>query len=398
MSGWICHGYHVPRRIRKNSSRACVIHKSAAYMPLRKENIMKKFIRTILAAAAVAMLASMPAWAETITSITVKAGYPEEEEMQDDTPVAPSFTLQSGDCYISDTSEYSDSSSAKSAHSYNLELYANGGSYFPTSSKDINVTAVNCTGVSKIIINDSNHITVRVTAYPYYKWPMPDAEENESGKTLKITKNGAPTVDYIIEYTNQKGEAKSVSGSTTSSSLSIGSYKKEYTGNSDTKQSAEITGIALRVRGKAGDNTNTAPSDWNMIEGDVDTSAYNFVEYESWYDVGSPTSYNNSSSSSSSTSTGVTQGRWEGSGTTWRYIINGSYVYGSWIQDNGYWYYIGADGLMQVGLINLNNQIFYLNPNYDSTYGRMLTGWQTVNGAAHYFQETYNSTYGMMLQ
>jgi glucan-binding YG repeat protein len=354
---------------------------------------MKKAIRTLLMAAAIATLAAMPAWADTITSITIKAGIPsDEEEMDEGSPVSPSFTIEGGNCYIGDATEYSNSTSGKTAHSYTIEVYANGGSYFPSSSSALTVNTVGCTGVSKVSIDGSNHATIRVTAYPYYKWEEPDVEENDSGKSLKISKHGAPTADYIIEYVNQSGEARSVSGSTTSGTLSISAYKKEYTGNSSYKDDAYITGIAVRVRGAAGENTNTAPSDWVMYEGDVNPEDYNFVEYDSWSDIGSPTSYNTSSG------TGVTEGRWEGSGTTWRYIINGAYVYSRWVQDNGYWYYIGGDGLMQVGLINLNNQIFYLNPNYDSTYGRMLTGWQTVNGASHYFQETYNSNYGMMLQ
>ncbi len=356
---------------------------------------MKKIIRTMLAAAAMTMLASMPAWADTITNITVKAGVPSDDEPMDAaSPVAPRFTIESGDCYVADMYEYSDSSRGDTAHSYVLEVYANSGSTFQVSSSALNVSTVNCTGVSRISVVDSTHVTLRVTAYPYYKWEEPDVEENASGKSLKISKHGAPTADYIIEYTNQSGEAKSVKGSTTKGTLSIESYKKPYTGNSSYKQDAEITGIAVRVRGKAGENNNTAPSDWNIVEGYVNPDDYDFINYETWSDVGSPISYNSGTTSTS----GVTQGKWEGGGYTWRYIRNGAYVYSDWVQDNGFWYYMGADGLMQTGLININNQIYYLNPAYDSTYGRMLVGWQSVNGANHYFQEEYNSTYGMMLK
>ena len=358
---------------------------------------MKKAIRTILAAAALAMLAAMPAWADTITSITVTASAPGDDvPMEEGTPVSPSFAITSGSCYINDTYEYTNSTLGTTTHTYVLEVYANSGSSFDMSSRALNVNVVNCTGVSKITYVDSSHVTLRVTAYPYYKWEVPDVNENDSGKSLKISKHGAPTADYIIEYINQSGDAKSVTGSTTKGTLSIEAYKKEYTGNSDYKQDAEITGIAIRVRGNADKNTYTAPSDWLIVEGDVSTGDYSFIEYTSWSDVGSPISY--SDGSSSTTPTGVTQGKWDGSGTVWRYIRNGAYVYGDWIQDNGYWYYIGADGLMQVGLVNVGGLIFYLNPTYDSTYGRMLVGWQNIAGVNHYFQETYNSTYGMMLQ
>jgi lysozyme len=66
---------------------------------------------------------------------------------------------------------------------------------------------------------------------------------------------------------------------------------------------------------------------------------------------------------------------------------DGTRIKNDWVQDQGRWYFIGDDSLMQTGWIKWKDKWYYLNPNQtkDSLiYGQMMTGWLSENGKWYY--------------
>ncbi len=85
---------------------------------------------------------------------------------------------------------------------------------------------------------------------------------------------------------------------------------------------------------------------------------------------------------------------WDGAGVVWR-VKNkkdNTYVRNAWVNlfYDGVqkWYYFGDDTIMKIGWINYNNNIYYLQTTYNSTFGAMLTGVQVIDGVTYEFSST----------
>ena len=62
----------------------------------------------------------------------------------------------------------------------------------------------------------------------------------------------------------------------------------------------------------------------------------------------------------------ATKNGWQKSGSKWYYCENGKPVKGAWRKITGsngtFWYYLGKDGAMLIGLQKINNKLYMLNP------------------------------------
>lgn len=371
-----------------------------------------------LAAAITAMtaLASFSAFAATAISNVnftytiegenaISSGYNEPTVTADSTQP---FEISDLSVSSSDTS----SITGKSALTYTLTLSADSGYYFPNANS-ITVTGNNTTEITKKTTSTSDNtiLTIKFKAYPYYRLSVPsfatdfDSIKGDSSKTvstgrattLNINKNGASKVEYVISYVDQYGEYKTKNGTTTGSSISVGTYNKQYTGSSSERQSCYIIGIAIRSAGLSGSNPYVAPSEWVYIAGgssSIDTEEY-FTDYSTWDDFIS--SSGSSSSSSGTASSNVNIFGWQGSGNSWYYYNNGVRTTG-WVYDGSSWYYCNAsDGAMVAGWIqDSTGNWFFLNTTHDGTYGCLKAGWVYDGGNWYYLHTSHDGTYGAM--
>lgn len=82
---------------------------------------------------------------------------------------------------------------------------------------------------------------------------------------------------------------------------------------------------------------------------------------------------------------------WEGSGFIWKIKnkITNDYEKNVWLSlyYNGKkrWYYFGEDGVMKFGWLLYNNKIYYLQTDFNDTFGSMLTGIYKIDGKVYEF-------------
>ena len=354
----------------------------------------KRFLKVLGISAALAAAFSMNAFAEEITSVSFAAGCDTDASLSAGN-TDPVFVVNdtNAEYELSSYSATSDTTSYKTAKVYELTFEANSGYTFPSSANSITVTGKGITEITKKSIDSESTLVVRVKAYPYYQWETPTMEDEDlTGKKLTWKKNSAPTSEYIIKWTNQSGETKIIHSTTSSSSVTISSYNKAYTGTkTDEYSDAHVDGFAVRVKGNAGNNPYTAPSDWLIVGDDPTGDAENVETVETWGDlfegvstVSGSGSSSKSGSGSSTQGPGQTLNGWVGSDEKWYYYQNGTAVKG-WYNDNGTWYYLNpTTGLMQTGWVIDNSKRYYLNPNHGGPLGAMMTGTQVIDG------QTYN--------
>ena len=409
---------------------------------------MKKSVKVLCLAGMLMGTLSIQAFAETIiTNINMKAYADAEASMEGGTPVAPVFVTES-DQYeivsIEDPNE--ESTNFKSPRNYEVTLSAADGCAF-ASGGSVNVYCENAVGINSKKRDDEEGKTfiVKVRCYPYYKFMKPEVTSEEDPldvgtKTLKFNKQGAAKIEYIIEYTDSYGTDHSVTGSTTSSSISLTSYNKAVSDrvkeSDPERQDSVVTGYALRGIGNAGDNPNTVPSDWEYIG--LDPENYDeFVLYDSWSDK-FETSEGEASGGSSSLSGGPGKGLTRNNdditldagkgpgynqtlvqqaaanqqhtivsntytwvqgedGNTWYWQNGQGQNATGWIFDGSNWYMMGQDGKMLAGWFEDGDYWYYCNEQHDGTYGRMLTGWQDIGGQRYYFRPEAGAPMGSMV-
>ena len=86
-----------------------------------------------------------------------------------------------------------------------------------------------------------------------------------------------------------------------------------------------------------------------------------------------------------------TNHNWEGSGFIWKIKnkITNDYEKNVWLSlyYNGKkrWYYFGEDGVMKFGWLFYNNKIYYLQTDFNDTFGSMLTGIHKIDGKVYEF-------------
>ena len=110
--------------------------------------------------------------------------------------------------------------------------------------------------------------------------------------------------------------------------------------------------------------------------------------------------------------------RWVSSkdGKSWWYDHGDGTYATSWEKIDGEWYFFDESGWLRSGWLQRGKRWYYLNPNHDGTFGRMVTGWLKVDGKWYYagnegilsgwqevggewyrFDEAHNGTWGAML-
>lgn len=74
-------------------------------------------------------------------------------------------------------------------------------------------------------------------------------------------------------------------------------------------------------------------------------------------------------------------GQWIQANGYWHFVYaNGVFAANTWLQLGSKWYYIDPNSNMVVGLVNINQYTYYFNPD-----GTMVTGSIVYNGVNHYF-------------
>ena len=73
----------------------------------------------------------------------------------------------------------------------------------------------------------------------------------------------------------------------------------------------------------------------------------------------------------------------------------------TWVELNGDWYYLGADGRMLVGLQELayagRTERYYFNPYHDGSYGKMSVGWLYADGSWWLLNPAHDGSFGCVL-
>ena len=82
-------------------------------------------------------------------------------------------------------------------------------------------------------------------------------------------------------------------------------------------------------------------------------------------------------------------GQWVQANGYWHYVFaNGVYASNTWMQIGNSWYYIDINGNMSVGLVTINQYTYYFNPD-----GTMATGTIVYNGITHFFDTSGRMVY-----
>ena len=367
---------------------------------------MKKMLLKTAAVSSIMTAAfAFSAFAETpITSVSFYAEINEDDAASTGVN-SPDFYTDNTDMYDLTWEETSSSSSAKSEKSYRLTFIANGDYIFPENENQITVTGTGVTEIgTKSTKDDGTTLEVRVKAWPYSKLEAPEVTSDiQNVDKITFDKNGAGTVEYVITYVDYDGDTGTKHGTTTSSSVSVSAYNKEYTGSDEDREDRYVSGFAIRAtKLSSSSNPNIVPSDWVVIGDEPD---YDISNYETWGDW---TGHSGSSSSNQTINNVGTAGPgsgstssagWAGSGNDWYWRnANGTNQTG-WVQDGGNWYYCDPNngGKMAAGWIFDGANWYYLNEAHDGTYGRMMSSWQVINGVQYYFRPNSGGPLGSMV-
>lgn len=327
----------------------------------------------------------------------------------------PGYTLyDAGGYWLSGFECLKDESdiTGKKAVSYEMTLQAENGYEF---ARNISAQVDGAESVSKVS-SIGDELKIRFKAYPYVRAATPSfatkfdevkgskGDEYEGrGKTVEIEKNGASSIEYLIEYVDQDGEIREKHGKTSKAYLDVSDFNGKYAGTKTDKHSSYIRGIAIRAIGNLNGGKNIAPSEWVYIEGgrtDLDVDDY-FDDDVDWDDllsgrtsVGSSNVYSASGPSIGSTTNTFS---WSGSGDNWRYLCNGNVVKG-WVHDGTGWYFCDTvTGQMKAGWYkDTDGRWYHLHTVHDGFFGRMDTGWYEENGLKYYFAPEVGAPEGSM--
>lgn len=357
-------------------------------------------ISSILAAAL-----SMSVYAETLTRISFEAGCDTEAAISSGEILAPLFVVNdtNAEYELASTSDTSSSESGKVARTYELTFEANPGFEWPSNASEVEVVGKGITEITKKTRDSDSTFVVKVKAYPYYAWPAPtfsDDVDLESGKRVSWSRPSGTTVEYLITWTTQSGETRHIHSTTSNSNITISSYNKKYTGtNTDMYTDAVLDGIAIRVKGNAGSNPHTAPSEWATV-GSISVEDFDDVQtYDNWGDLfeGVSGMGGTSSSSKKSSSSGSVEPKgpgsavlngWQNINGVW-YLFNNNATVKGWYNDGGTWYYLEpTSGIMQTGWIIDGGYRYYLNPNDGGPKGSMVTGTMVIDGKTCTFADS----------
>ena len=376
---------------------------------------MKKSVFQIWALSSMLAAAmAVPSFAATISEITFDAYIDSEAEISEGV-TDPEFITSTNGVDLTWLAS-GESASGRVARTYELEFALDTGDTFPSDVKNISINGRGIESItSKKLSSDKTLLTLKVKAFPFFKWSDPSFTSGEGelsdGTTKKIyfEKNGGKQIEYCILWVNQDSNEKRVHGTTTNSYVSISSYNKPYKGTKDDKSDSYVEGIAIRAAGPAGSNKGTAPSEWVTL-GDIDVYDFRVEDYETWGDVIDKTAAKAASVPESdaaaasappvATPAQAPAGGWEGSGNDWYYKNADGTNRTGWLPDGANWYYLDAanNGRMKTGWFrDTDGNWYYLNEQHDGTYGRMLTGWQNIGGVWYFLRDGSGGPLGSMV-
>lgn len=377
-------------------------------------------LKAMMMTAAASAFLSMSALAATnITTVDIKS-VPSDDDITSGSCESPDFYSDSSMYTVSyEDVTSSDSDSPKRERTYEIRLDTNSGYTFPKeTSVTVNVSGVN--SISKKDTEDDTTFIIRVKAYPYYQWPeVTGIEETES--KISWDKGNASKWEYVLEWTDTNGNEKSKHGTTTTNSLKVSSYNKEYTGSNSDRQDSKVTGFSVRAIGNAGSNTRVVDGVWT---GSADYSDYE-EGYGSWYEAFEGVSSGTTQTSGSTTSTTTTgssslpsyvvRGTWTDHGNgQWSFTDTNGYQYkGQWaaVDNSMYantaagqplfnWFLFDSNGYMYTGWYQdpSNGYWYYMQENSDGQRGRMVTGTYTINGVTYNFSDVSDGYRGHLIQ
>ena len=80
-------------------------------------------------------------------------------------------------------------------------------------------------------------------------------------------------------------------------------------------------------------------------------------------------------------------GTWVKEAEGWKFRKPSGEMATGWIQTASGWYYLQPEnGLMETGMLRMNDRTYYFNANPDETEGKMTTGWyQDAKGSWYFF-------------
>ena len=86
-------------------------------------------------------------------------------------------------------------------------------------------------------------------------------------------------------------------------------------------------------------------------------------------------------------------GTWVKEAEGWKFRKPSGEMATGWIQTASGWYYLQPEnGLMETGMLRMNDRTYYFNANPDETEGKMTTGWyQDAKGSWYFFNTTTDS-------
>lgn len=89
-------------------------------------------------------------------------------------------------------------------------------------------------------------------------------------------------------------------------------------------------------------------------------------------------------------------GTWVKEAEGWKFRKPSGEMATGWIQTASGWYYLQPEnGLMETGMLRMNDRTYYFNANPDEIEGKMTTGWyQDAKGSWYFFNTTTDSTEG----
>ncbi len=334
---------------------------------------------------------SVPAFASTKISDVYITIAPEDASSMSPGEVVPGLEPETSDegYYIDEYEVSSSDPNPRKSYTYTIELIANSGYYF-NSSTDVSVY-----GAVEVTIKSvtSSTMKIRVKTYPYYVLDNPKnvTIDTDSEKGTWDEVDYAKSYSVVVHYTNSAGNERATKKSVTKNSIDLSGYIGKY----------DDVWISVRaVRGTSDGDKFISNSDYVGSDGSIDEE-YSDDEYSFNIPTAKSDDSTSGSSSSSGTSTSsagpssVTNG-WSGSGEEWYYYQNGSKVTGWLSLGTEEWYLFDSNGKMLSGWQLVDGTWFYFNTIHDGTFGKMFAGWNYINGAWYYFSEVHDGSYGAM--
>ena len=358
---------------------------------------------------------SVPAFAaENIGKVYVNIGPGEDDFNAGETRGGIEPSVGDDSKYHIDEYSVSDQSQeVRKAYTYNITIDAESGYNF-SDSTDIEVYGATNVSVQK---KGSNEIKIKAKTYPFHVLANPRKIKIDGKKGTWDAVPNASKYNVVIYYTNSNGDEKSTKKTVSTTNIDLRNFVDKY---SDVRLSVQA------LKGTKDTDRFLSNSDYVFEDGSVDdnnsSETYKFAvptantkgivnkgntqnnntqnNNAQTNQVGPTTGNNNANNTEASNvlkdATGLNEG-WHNAGSIWKYVHNGQFVKG-WLGINGEdWFLFCKEGELENGWKQVDGDWYYLNPQHDGNFGKMLTGWQFVDGNWYLLNSNHNGNYGAML-